>query len=218
MLFDHRLKCRVEETTSAMTHSIMYHEGNRALQDQFDSRRISDRLEEKLTRTAFTPDDKTFIESAIYFFLATADADGRPDCSFKGGMPGFVRVTGPSELAFPDYDGNGMFKSLGNLLVNPQVGLLFIAMHDKPRRLRVNGTAAVRRDDPLLAHTVGAQLIVRVTARAIFPNCPRYIPAMQLVEPSVYAPRPGIDPPEPAWKTFADFKDHVHPRQPTCRG
>ena len=201
-----------------MTDSIMYHEGNRTLQDQFDSRRISDRLEEKLTRTAFTADDTAFIEGAVYFFMATADAQGQPDCSFKGGMPGFVRVTGPSELAFPDYDGNGMFKSLGNLLVNPNVGLLFIAMHDKPRRLRVNGTAAVNRDDPLLANTVGAQLMVRVTARAIFPNCPRYIPAMQLTEPSIYAPRPGSEPPEPAWKGFDAFKDCIHPRQPTFRG
>jgi predicted pyridoxine 5'-phosphate oxidase superfamily flavin-nucleotide-binding protein len=201
-----------------MTDSIMYHEGNRTLQDQFDSRRISDRLEEKLTRTAFTADDTAFIESAVYFFLATADDKGQPDCSFKGGMPGFVRVTGPSELAFPDYDGNGMFKSLGNLVVNPNVGLLFIAMHDKPRRLRVNGTAAVNRDDPLLARTVGAQLIVRIAARAIFPNCPRYIPAMQLTEPSIYAPRPGSEPPEPAWKGFDAFKDCIHPRQPTFRG
>ena len=87
-----------------------------------------------------------------------------------------MRVTAPDELAFPDYDGNGMFKSLGNLLVNPSVGLLFIDMHEKPRRLRVNGEATVSRDDPLLARTVGAQLIVRVKARAIFPNCPRYIP------------------------------------------
>jgi predicted pyridoxine 5'-phosphate oxidase superfamily flavin-nucleotide-binding protein len=92
-----------------MTDSIMYHDGNRRLQDRFDGRRIADRLEEKLTRTQFTPDDKTFIESAPYFFLATADGEGRPDCSYKGGMPGFVRVTGPSELAFPDYDGNGRF-------------------------------------------------------------------------------------------------------------
>src|SRR5476651_1896778 len=131
--------------------SIMYHDGNRQLQDRFDSRRISDRLEEKLTRTAFSADDKAFIEGASYFFLATADADGHPDCSFKGGMPGFVRITGPSELAFPDYDGNGMFKSLGNLAVNAHVGLLFIDLHDKPRRLRVNGTATVTREDPLLA-------------------------------------------------------------------
>ena len=198
--------------------SIMYHEGNRKLQDQFDSRRISDRLEEKLTRTAFTADDKAFIEGAIYFFLATADADGRPDCSFKGGAAGFVRVTGPSELAFPDYDGNGMFKSLGNLAVNSNVGLLFIDMHERPRRLRVNGTASVSRDDALLGSTVGAQMIVRVQARAIFPNCPRYIPKFQLAEPSVYVPQAGSDPPEPAWKGFDSFKDCVHPRQPTFKG
>jgi uncharacterized protein len=201
-----------------MPQSILYHDGNRRLQDAFESRRIADRLEEKLARTTFTADDKAFIEGAIYFFVATADADGRPDCSFKGGMPGFVRLTGPSELAFPDYDGNGMFKSLGNLAVNPNVGLLFIALHDKPRRLRVNGSAQVSRDDPLMVETVGAQLIVRVTARAIFPNCPRYIPTMQVVEPSIYAPLPGCEAVEPAWKSFADFKDHVHPRQKTARG
>jgi predicted pyridoxine 5'-phosphate oxidase superfamily flavin-nucleotide-binding protein len=201
-----------------MTDSSMYHDGNRRLQDAFDSRRISDRLEQKLTRTAFTDDDKAFIEGAIYFFLATADAEGRPDCSFKGGMPGFVRVAGPSELAFPDYDGNGMFKSLGNLLVNPHVGMLFIDMHERPRRLRVNGTATVNRDDPLLGDTVGAQLIVRVQARAIFPNCPRYIPKLKLAESSVYAPRPAYEPPEPAWKGFDAFKDAIHPRQPTFKG
>ena len=201
-----------------MTDSILYHEGNRRLQDAFDSRRISDRLEEKLARTAFTDDDRAFIEGAIYFFLASADTDGRPDCSFKGGPAGFVRVTGPSELAFPDYDGNGMFKSLGNLAVNPSVGLLFIDMHERPRRLRVNGTARVRRDDPLLQETVGAQLIVRVTAHAIFPNCPRYIPKLALVEPSAYTPLPGRNPVEPAWKAFEIFRDHMHPRQPTFRG
>ena len=201
-----------------MSDSILYHEGNRRLQDQFDSRRLSDRLEQKLARTAFSDDDKAFIEGAIYFFLASADAEGRPDCSFKGGPLGFVRVTGPSELAFPDYDGNGMFKSLGNLTVNHNVGLLFIDLHERPRRLRVNGTAAVSRDDPLLGSTVGAQLIVRVTARAIFPNCPRYIPKMTLAEPSIYVPQPGCEPTEPAWKGFDIFKDVVHPRQPTWKG
>ncbi len=198
--------------------SVMYHEGNRRLQDKFDSRRISDRLEEKLTHSQFTEGDKIIVEGATYFFLATADAEGRPDCSFKGGMPGFVRVVGPSELAFPDYDGNGMFTSLGNILVNPNVGMLFIATQGRPQRLRVNGTATVSDDDPLMAETVGAQLIVRVTAHAIFPNCPRYIPTMQLIEPSNYAPRSSHEAPEPAWKQFADFKDHIHPRQPTFQG
>lgn len=195
--------------------SLLYHDGNRALQDEFGSRPLADRLEEKLTRTAFTADDKAYIESCVYFFLATADAEGRPDCSFKGGAPGFVRLTGPSELAFPDYDGNGMFKSLGNLAVNPHVGLLFIAMHDKPKRLRVNGDARISRDDPLLREIAGAQLIVRVAVRAIFPNCPRYIPQLTLSGPSVYTPRKDTAPVEPAWKSFEMFKDVVPPRAPT---
>src|SRR5436190_137411 len=159
-----------------MKDSLLYHQGNLALQEEFGARAIAARLEQVTTRTKFTGQDKEFIESLPYFFLATADAEGRPDSSFKGGPPGFVRVTGPGELAFPDYDGNGMFKSLGNLEVNPEVGLLFINLHGNPRRLRVNGQARVMRDDPLLATTVGAQLMVRVEARAIFPNCPRYIP------------------------------------------
>ena len=197
--------------------TILYHEGNRELQDQFDSRRIADRLE-TFARSTFTADDKAFIEALPYFFLATADAEGRPDCSFKGGMPGFVRVTGANELAFPDYDGNGMFKSLGNILVNSSVGLLFIAMHGKPQRLRVSGTATSSRSDPFLATTVGAQLIIRIKARAIFANCPRYIPSMQLVEPSIFTPRPGSEPPEPAWKSSPEFVGYVHPRQPTSKG
>jgi uncharacterized protein len=201
-----------------MRDSVMFHDGNRRLQDQFDSRRISDRLEEKLTRQAFTDQDRAFIEQSMFFFLATADAEGRPDCSFKGGAPGFVRVVGPGELAFPDYDGNGMFKSLGNILANPGVGLLFIDMGEKPRRLRVNGTASVSRDDPMMQRFAGAQLMVRVQARAIFPNCPRYIVTPGVAEPSKYAPRPDYQPPEPAWKGFDDFKDYIHPRRPTPKG
>jgi uncharacterized protein len=200
-----------------MSEVPFFNDGARRLQDRFDSRRLADRLEE-MARTEFTGGDTAFIEAAIYFFLATADAEGRPDCSFKGGPAGFVRVTGPSELAFPDYDGNGMFRSLGNLEVNPEVGLLFIAMHGSPRRLRINGTASIDPRDPLIATTVGAQMIVRVRARAIFPNCPRYIPTMTLVEPSAYAPRPGADPVEPAWKGFDAFKDVVPPRLPTFKG
>jgi hypothetical protein len=197
---------------------VMFHDGNRRLQDQFDSRRIADRLVEKLSRYAFSDGDRAFIEGAAFFFLATADADGRPDCSFKGGVPGFVRVVGEDEIAFPDYDGNGMFKSLGNIVANPSVGLLFIDMGEKPRRLRVNGIASVSREDPLMQRFTGAQLLVRVKARVIFPNCPRYIAGPGAAEPSKYTPRPGYTPPEPAWKGFDDFKDYVHPRQKTPDG
>jgi predicted pyridoxine 5'-phosphate oxidase superfamily flavin-nucleotide-binding protein len=192
--------------------SVLYHEGNLAFQDEFGSRRLSDRLEER-SRSQFTDDDTSFIESCIYFFIATANASGHPDCSFKGGAPGFVRITGPSELAFPDYDGNGMFKSLGNLSVNPHVGLLFIAMHGTPKRLRINGTARIDRDDPMLGETVGAQLIVRVQAKVIFPNCPRYIPSLTLADPSIYVPKVGAAPVEPAWKGYDAFKGIVLPRR-----
>jgi predicted pyridoxine 5'-phosphate oxidase superfamily flavin-nucleotide-binding protein len=147
------------------------------------------------------------------FFLATADADGRPDCSYKGGHPGFVRVSAPSELAFPSYDGNGMFRSLGNVRSNAAVGLLFLDF-DQPRRLRVNGTATFSEDDPLMSQFAGAQLIVRVRAEQIFPNCPRYLHRMKLVELSAYAPRDGDTAPIPAWKKMPQFNDVLAPGDP----
>jgi len=191
----------------------MYHEGNRALQDAFGSRALADRLDEKLRRDRFNDDDAAFIASLGFFFLATADEAARPDCSFKGGAPGFVRVAAPDLLVFPDYDGNGMFKSLGNLRVNRHVGLLFIGMGEAPRRLRVNGTAQVVADDPLMAAVPGAQLLVKVTPIDIFPNCPRYIPKMTLAEPSEYLPQAGAEPLEPKWKSFGIFADVIPPRR-----
>ena len=191
----------------------MYHEGNRALQERFGSTGLADRLVERLWRDRFKDDDVAFIESAGFFFLATADADGRPDCSFKGGPPGFVRVPAPDLLVFPDYDGNGMFKSLGNIEANPSVGLLFIAMGEKPRRLRVNGRATLHLDDPLMADMPGAQGVVRVVPEHIFPNCPRYIPDLEHGTPSEYLPADGASPKEPAWKGFDAFKDVVPDRR-----
>jgi predicted pyridoxine 5'-phosphate oxidase superfamily flavin-nucleotide-binding protein len=191
----------------------MYHEGNRALQDAFGSRALADRLDEKLRRDRFNDDDKAFIESLGFFFLATADAEGRPDCSFKGGPAGFARVLAPDLLVFPDYDGNGMFKSLGNLGVNAHVGILFLAFGETPKRLRVNGTARVTDNDPLMAQTPGAQLLVKVTPVDIFPNCPRYVPNLGLVEPSIYLPDAGAAPVEPKWKSFEIFEGVVPPRR-----
>jgi predicted pyridoxine 5'-phosphate oxidase superfamily flavin-nucleotide-binding protein len=191
----------------------MYHDGNRDLQDAFGSRALADRLEEKLAHDRFSEGDAAFIQAQSFFFLATADAEGRPDCSFKGGPPGFVRVAAPDLLVFPDYDGNGMFKSLGNIVANPHVGLLFIAMGEKPQRIRVNGRAQLVRNDPEMVQTPGAQLLVRVTPTAIFPNCPRYIPNLMAGEPSIYAPQAGVAPVEPAWKSFEIFADVVPPRR-----
>ena len=188
-----------------------YHEGMRQLQDRFDSRQLADRLDERLGRSAFTADDRTFIETRPLFFLASADTQGRPDCSYKGGDPGFVRITADNELAFPSYDGNGMFRSLGNVMVNAAVGLLFIDF-ESPRRLRVNGLARLSEDDELLTTFTGAQLVVRVRAERIFPNCPRYIHRTASADPSPYVPRPGYTPPQPKWKSMDMFSD-VLPRE-----
>lgn len=190
-----------------------YHAGSRALQAQFGSTALADRLHGKLHRDAFTDADRQFIESSGFFFLATADAEGRPDCSFKGGAPGFVRVTEPRLLLFPDYDGNGMFRSLGNISVNPNVGLLFIAMGEAPKRLRVNGRAEVRLNDPLMPSFPGAQALIAITPDHIFPNCPRYIPDLEHNTLSKYAPAAGVAPVEPGWKTNPDFAEVVPPRK-----
>jgi predicted pyridoxine 5'-phosphate oxidase superfamily flavin-nucleotide-binding protein len=194
--------------SDAKTDRPMFNAHSRELQDKFDSRRIADRLVETLAHSRFTLEDREFIEAQHFFFLASADADGFPECSYKGGAPGFVRIIDDKTLVFPSYDGNGMFKSLGNVRATGKVGLLFMSF-DKPKRIRVNGIASINDDDPLLRDTVGAQLIVRVTAQQIFPNCPRYIPTLQLVEPSIYLPKAGEEAPIPKWKTFPQFKEHL---------
>ena len=189
-----------------MISQPIYHPGMRQLQDANDSRRLADRLEQLTLHAVFSEDDRAFIEAAPMFFLASADDRGRPDCSYKGGLPGFVQVIDESTLVFPDYDGNGMFRSLGNISVNAAVGLLFIDF-SKPRRVRVNGTASVDSHDPLLEKFPGAQYIVRVRASAIFPNCPRYIHCMELTELSVFAPGKGRTPPVPQWKSWDALHD-----------
>jgi predicted pyridoxine 5'-phosphate oxidase superfamily flavin-nucleotide-binding protein len=189
-----------------------YHSGSRKIQDQFDSRRIADRLEQVNAHSTFSGYDRDFIESCSMFFLATANQDGWPDCSYKGGIPGFVRVVDKNTLVFPDYDGNGMFRSLGNVLVNPHVGLLFLDF-EHPSRLRVNGTASLHKEDPMLSEFEGAQMIVRLHAERIFPNCPRYIHTMKMVKYSVYAPTGQHIPPEPGWKQMPEFCDALPKRK-----
>src|SRR5262249_11681574 len=162
----------------------------------FDTRRLADRLREVVWHESITAHDREFIEQQDMFFLATADADGRPDCSYKGGDPGFVRVVDETTIAFPNYDGTGMYLSLGNVMVNPNVGLLFIDF-EKGNRMRLNGVATIERDDPLLAEYPEAQFIVRVEAREVFPNCPRYIHRMRRVERSEFVPRVECQTPVP---------------------
>jgi uncharacterized protein len=194
-----------------------YHEGSRRLQDRFDTRRLADRLDEKfVSRPRIDADDRAFIERQDMFFIATADDAGRPNCSYKGGEPGFVRVVDERTIAFPSYDGNGMYLSTGNLLRNSHVGLLFISFTEQTR-LRLNGIASIDENDPLLPDFPRAQLVVRVRATEVFPNCPRYIHELALVERSRFVPRADCEPPVPEWKRRDWARDVLPAGDPATR-
>lgn len=170
------------------------------MQDRFGTRALADRIAgHELHDSRIGDAERRLIEGADMFFLATADADGRPDCSYKGGDPGFVRVLDERTLAFPSYDGNGLFVSFGNVLVNAYVGLLFIDF-EKGHRLRVNGTATIDPADQLLASYSGALLVVRVRTTLVYPNCKRYVHRLTPVERSPFVPRPEEMVPVPNWK------------------
>lgn len=176
-----------------------FHSGSRSLQGRFDTEALADRIDGLLVSDAISEHDRAFIEDRDMFFLATADAEGRPTCSYKGGQPGFVRVLDPHTVAFPNYDGNGMYLSTGNVLVNPAVGLLFIDF-ERGHRMRLDGTASIDFDDALLGDYPEAQFVVRVRARAVYPNCPRYIHRYELVRRSRFVPRGDCLTPVPEWK------------------
>jgi predicted pyridoxine 5'-phosphate oxidase superfamily flavin-nucleotide-binding protein len=177
----------------------LYHGDSRRLQDRFDTRRLADRIEERIAHDTIDEGDRRFIERMDMFFLATADDDGQPQCSYKGGDRGFVRVLDERTIAFPCYDGNGMYLSMGNVIRNPRVGLLFIDW-STGKRLRLNGVASIDEQDPLLAEYSEAQFVVRVRATNVFPNCPRYVHRMELVERSRFVPHEDCETPVPDWK------------------
>jgi len=194
-----------------------YHQGNRELQDRFDTRRLADRIDQLLVHDTVEPHDAAFIERLDMFFLATADEQGRPNCSYKGGEPGFVRVVDEHTLAYPNYDGNGMYLSLGNVVQNPEVGLLFIDF-ERGHRMRLEGTASIDLDDPLRGDYPEAQFVVRVRARAVYPNCPRYIHRYEFVRRSRFVPRTDCLTPVPEWKrsdwAFDALPEHDPARDP----
>ncbi len=191
--------------------SRLYRDAHRELQRAFDSERLADRIEQRLVSDRLSPDQQQFVGTRDAFFLATCGEDGWPTCSYKGGDPGFVQVLDDRTLAFPSWDGNGMFLSLGNLVERDRVGLLFIDF-ESPRRLRIEGIAHVAPNDPLLARFASAQCVVRVTIERAYPNCSRYVHRMALIERSPHVPRRGEEPPVPEWKR-SDWASDVLPRK-----
>jgi len=191
--------------------SKLYGEQHRAFQDNFETRKLSDTVEEVIVHSEISDEEKAFIESRDMFFLSTVDHLGRPSVSYKGGETGMVRVLDEHTLAFPSYDGNGMYLSAGNISINNKIGMLFIDF-EKPHRLRIYGEASVSKDDPLLDEYNDAQLIIRVKPTEIWINCPRYIHKYQRVESSEYVPQKDEEAPLPEWKKLDLFQDMLPPK------
>ena len=196
--------------------SALYEDGHRQLQEQFDTQRLADRIEQRLFRAELTDEDRAFIERLDLFFLATVNSRGEPSCSYKGGDPGFVRVLDSRTLAFPCYDGNGMYLSMGNVAANGHVGMLFIDL-TSPKRLRVNGTARIEPPAFVAPQFADAQFVVVVAIREVFPNCPRYIHKYALVQRSEFVPREGATPPIPKWKQMDWARDVLPHNDPATQ-
>ena len=185
----------------------LYGSGARALQDHFDARRLADRLNEVTVSAAIDDRTATYLERATYFFLATVDGDGFPDVSYKGCRPGFGKVLDDRTLRFPSYDGNGMYRSLGNIQETSNVALLFIRQNEKANRIRIHGTAAILLNEAALSDFEGAEAVVEVKLTRIFPNCPRYVHDLESGTISEFAPGGSVSPPEPEWKQWEIFAD-----------
>lgn len=198
-----------------------YGEAQRRLQDQFETRRLADRVAELIVHNELEERDRAFIESRDMFFLSTVSADGWPTVSYKGGAPGFVRAIDSRTLAFPSYDGNGMYLSMGNIDQMSRIGLLFIDF-ETPHRLRVQATAQVSGDDPLMKAFPGAELIVRAHIEQIFVNCARYVHRYKKVAPSKYVPAEDGTAPLACWKRIDAVQSELpardHPRVEAAGG
>ena len=176
-----------------------YGNGSREVQDRFDTRRLADHFSDTIVRDYIRDQDREFMEARDMLFLSTVDEKGNPNCSYKGGDPGFIKVISEHQIAFPNYDGNGMYISMGNVQATGKVGILFVDF-EAQRRMRLNGDASVDWDDPLMAEYPEAQFVIRVRVREVFPNCPRYIHKMKLIERSTFVPRAECETPIPNWK------------------
>ena len=190
--------------------SIYYGKQQLAIQAQFGMEKIADRIEQLASHVEFNDDAKGFIEHSEMFFLTTINDKGQPTVSYKGGDMGFVKVLDSNTLIFPSYDGNGMFLSMGNIVGNTNIGMLFISFV-LPHRIRVKGIASISQDATLLAHYKEADFVVTVKLSELWQNCPRYIPKMEKVRDSRYVPRADCDTPLAEWKRIDLLQDVLPP-------
>ncbi|BCJ41130.1 hypothetical protein GCM10010168_45720 [Actinoplanes ianthinogenes] len=197
-----------------MEPDAFYHGGSETLQEAFGTRELAAHLARRYVTEALEDDHVRWIRGADAVFVATVSPDGQPECSYKGGLPGFVRVLDDRTLEIPSYDGNGMYRTLGNAAASSRVGLLFL-FPELPAKLRVNGISSVTRD---AAGLQGAEAVLRIRVEQVFENCPRYLHDPATGAHSAHCPRPGYTPPEPAWKQKPEYDQLLPARTATEEG
>lgn len=167
----------------------MAHEGERAAHERFGVAEFWRRQDFNARfLDALPPGVIAFVESLPFFLIATANQRGECDCSFRGrevdagGRPyPLLKVLDARTLVFPDYRGNRMYTSLGNLLVNPHIGMLFIDFETR-RRLRINGRVDIIDDVRAYADIWPlAERHLRISVEQVFGNCRARIPRMRLM-------------------------------------
>jgi hypothetical protein len=188
----------------------LYSNEHRVLQEKFGTTKLADMLDNNWVHGEIREEEREFIESCDMFFLSTVDPEGSPTVSYKGGPTGFVKVIGANTVAFPGFDGNGMFLSMGNIEGQGKVGLLFVDFV-RPNRLRIQGTAHMVTDHPLMADYTEAKYLVIVEVTKVWINCPRYVHRFEKVDQSRYVPRPGQETPLASWKRLDLIQDVLPP-------
>jgi predicted pyridoxine 5'-phosphate oxidase superfamily flavin-nucleotide-binding protein len=186
--------------------TAFYTDAQRAMQARHGTRKLADTVEKAIVWNVVEGPAAAFIASRDFFFLSTVDGEGRPTVRYKGGPPGVCHVVDPVTLVFPAYDGNGMFKSMGNAAETGKVGLLFIDF-ETPNRVRVQGDVTLSEDDPEIGRYPGAKMIARVAVESCFLNCARYIHKHARLEPSPYVPDAQGQQPHPSWKRIDLVQD-----------
>jgi uncharacterized protein len=151
---------------------------------------------------------RDFIARSPIALLATAGADGRCDCSPRGGPPGFARVLDARTLAIPDYTGNRRQDSHVNVLENPQVGLLFL-LPGMGETLRVNGGAGLMSDPALLESlstggTRPPRTALVVDVEEVFLHCAKAFLRGRVWDPETWMPAEDLP---SAAEIYRDHRD-----------
>ncbi len=173
------------------------------LQKKFDGQKVAETLKKYRVYSKLEPRHKVLIKKSRLFVISSIGKK-YPDCSIKSGLPGFVKINGNNSIQWNDYDGNRMYRTLGNISYNNKVSLLFLDIEapekkerpDYPTKLRILGKATIFTNKK-------KRITIKVKISFVFPNCPRYLPNYKFMSSSTYLLKKKI----PEWKKRSYIKD-----------